>query len=157
MGSVNIGVESCQGLQPASLNPAAASATPLEVLLVEDNAGDTLMIYEAAKASSIPVHLHLARDADQALLIVGDHTFDPDLVILDLNLPGESGFSVLEHWQSSNLPVVVFTGSSDAAAERHALDLGARAFVTKPANFQAYQDAVRGIIARWARRGPMEG
>src|ERR1041385_5776222 len=83
MGSVNIGVESCKGLQSASLNAGAASAKPVEILLVEDNAGDTLMVYEAAKTSTIPVHFHLARDADQALLLVGDHTVDPDLVILD--------------------------------------------------------------------------
>jgi len=52
---------------------------PLEVLFVEDNCGDTLMVYEAFEASPMPVKFHLARDGEQALLMLRDRTFDPDL------------------------------------------------------------------------------
>src|SRR5689334_3173962 len=77
---------------------------PLEVLFVEDNSGDTLMVYEALEKSPTPVKFHLARDGEQALLMLRDRTFDPDLVVLDLGLPKLSGFDVLENCQLAGVP-----------------------------------------------------
>src|ERR1700680_4088081 len=56
-----------------------------EVLLVEDNAGDALLIGQALAESPITVRLHIARDGEQALQIMGESDFKPDLIILDLN------------------------------------------------------------------------
>jgi CheY-like chemotaxis protein len=58
-----------------------------EVLLVEDNAGDALLVRQALLEALISVHLHIARDGEQALQILGERDFKPDLIILDLNLP----------------------------------------------------------------------
>jgi CheY-like chemotaxis protein len=66
-----------------------------EALLVEDNAGDALLVGQALAECPIPVHLHIARDGEQALQILGDPEFKPDLIILDLNIPKISGYAVL--------------------------------------------------------------
>jgi DNA-binding response OmpR family regulator len=110
-----------------------------------------MLVFQAVKESPTPVKFHLARDGEQAVLMFGDRTFDLDLVILDLNLPGLSGFGVLELWMPTPVPVVVFSGSSDDSDRQLALELGACEFVQKPADFQAFQDAVQGLIARWRR------
>jgi len=124
---------------------------PLEVLFVEDNCGDTLMVYEAFEASPMPVKFHLARDGEQALLMLRDRTFDPDLVVLDLGLPKLSGFDVLENCQLAGVPVVVFSGSSNEADRRRVIELGACEFVQKPAAFNDYQETVRRFCQKWGR------
>ena len=122
---------------------------PLEVLFVEDNAGDTLLQWLALEDSPVPVKFHLARDGEQALQLLHDGLFD--LIVLDLTLPKLSGFDVLEQCQTNPVPIVVFTGGSDTDAERHALELGAREYVRKPAHFEAYKEAVRRIVQRWGQ------
>jgi CheY-like chemotaxis protein len=124
---------------------------PLEILLVEDNAGDTILIYEIMGKLSFPVNLHLARDGEQALLMLSDHLFEPDLVILDLNLPRVSGYDVLERRPVRSVPVVVFSGSINEAGIQRSLDLGAQEYISKPLDLGRYQDVVRGIVERWSR------
>ena len=120
-----------------------------EVLLVEDNAGDALLIGQALAESPISVHLHVARDGEQALQIMGESDFKPDLIILDLNLPKLSGYSVLAFCLKKT-PVVVFTASLSDTDEGRAMSLGAREFVRKPIELQAYKTAVCRIVRKWA-------
>ena len=84
---------------------------PIEVLLVEDNPGDTLLTFQAFDQSPTLVKFHLARDGEQALLLLRGKTFEPDLIILDVNLPKLTGFDVLEKYHPNNVPVVVFSSS----------------------------------------------
>jgi len=119
---------------------------PLEVLFVEDNAGDTVLQWVAVETSPRPVKFHLARDGEQALEMLHDRTFD--LVVLDLNLPKLSGYDVLEQCANTT-PIVVFSGSSDAASEHRAMELGAREYVVKPMQIESYKAAIRSMIQRW--------
>jgi DNA-binding response OmpR family regulator len=125
---------------------------PIEVLFVEDNSGDTLLVYEALEESPIPHKFHLARDGEQALLMLRDRTFDPDLILLDLSLPKLSGFDVLEQCRPTGVPVVVFSGSLNEADRRRVLELGACEFIQKPAGFNAYKETVRHVFHKWGRR-----
>ena len=84
---------------------------PIEILLVEDNAGDTLLIGEALRESSTPINLHVARDGMQALLMLAGYLAKPDLVILDLNLPNLSGQAMLEKYHPNDVPIVIFSSS----------------------------------------------
>ena len=129
----------------------AAEETP-EVLLVEDNAGDALVIGQALAESRIPVHLHLARDGEQALQILGESDFKPDLIILDLNIPKVSGHSVLSLYRPKKTPVVVFTASENEADIERAFSLGADEFVHKPMDLDVYKTAVCSMIQKWAPR-----
>ena len=125
---------------------------PLEVLLVEDSAGDGLIIHDVLKQSPTPVNVHLARDGEQALLILSDRFFRPDLVILDLNLPKVSGYELLQRELLRGIPVVVFTSAPNEADTRRALALGVRECVHKPISLKDYRKAVLGIIEKWAAR-----
>jgi hypothetical protein len=69
---------------------------PVEVLLVEDNEGDVSLVRQSLIECDRPVELTVARDGEEALLLLRASDFQPDLVILDLNIPRLSGLAVLE-------------------------------------------------------------
>jgi chemotaxis family two-component system response regulator Rcp1 len=120
---------------------------PSEVLLVEDNAGDALLIGEALAECETPVHVQIAQDGEQALRILEESDFMPDLIILDLNIPKISGYAVLASlWKT---PVVVFSASQNEAEVGRALSLGAKEFIHKPLDLDDYKTAVAGMFQKW--------
>jgi CheY-like chemotaxis protein len=123
---------------------------PSEVLLVEDSAGDALLVRQALSECPSPVHLRIARDGGQALQMLLEPDFRPDLVILDLNIPGISGYAVLASYQLQKTPVVVFSSSENEADVGRVLSLGAKDFVHKPLDLDDYKTAVTGIVRKWA-------
>jgi DNA-binding NtrC family response regulator len=125
---------------------------PIEILLVEDNAGDTLLIQQTLAEGSIPVKIHVARDGEQALQMLDNPEFHPGLVILDLNLPRIPGSAVLERYHSEKTPIVIFTSSWNDAEIKRAMDLGARQFAQKPTDLQSFSDVVCGMVEKWALR-----
>lgn len=126
---------------------------PIEVLLVESYAGDTLLTSQILANCPTPVNLHVARDGLQAILMLSRGTFHPDLVILELSIPEISGHDVLERYHPKEVPVVVFTSYWNEADQRRAFALGAREYIQKPRDLDGFRDAVLGIIQRWGRRG----
>ncbi|WP_371569958.1 response regulator [Streptomyces canus] len=130
------------------------AANPIDVLLVEDDPGDELMTREAFEDNKIGNTLHVVRDGEEALDFLyrrGDHTDapQPDLILLDLNLPKYDGRQVLEEIKSdpelSHIPVVVLTTSSAEEDILRSYKLHANAYVTKPVDLDQFIAAVRQI------------
>jgi CheY-like chemotaxis protein len=122
---------------------------PVEVLLVEDNTGDILLIRQVLASEAWPINLRVATDGKQAAQLLAARHFEPNLVILDLNVPRLPGLSVLELSQRE-IPIVVFTSSADPQDRRCAFELGAKEFVRKPSELAAYTQAVSRIVRNWA-------
>jgi DNA-binding response OmpR family regulator len=122
------------------------------VLLVEDNAGDALLVGQALAECEISVHLHIARDGEQALQILEEPDFKPDLVILDLNIPKLSGYTVLSLYRPRKSAVIVFSASDSEIDVDRALSLGAKEYVHKPMDLDDYKTAVCGMIRKWVPR-----
>jgi len=120
---------------------------PIDLLVVDDNAAETLLLLYALEGCTRPVKFHFAKDGSEALRALSERTFD--LVILDLNLPGLTGYDVLEQCDPSRVPVVVFSVSQNHADAQRALELGARQFVHKPDGLETYKEAVLGMIENW--------
>ena len=127
---------------------------PIEVLLVEDDAGDELMTREAFEDNKIRNRLHVARDGEEALDFLyrrGVHAEAPaaDLILLDLNLPKYDGRQILEQIKSdpelSHVPVVILTTSSSEEDILRSYRLHANAYVSKPVDFENFIDAIRQI------------
>ncbi|MHC3469342.1 response regulator [Streptomyces sp. 7R007] len=130
------------------------AATPVDVLLVEDDAGDELMTREAFEDNRIGNTLHVVRDGEEALDFLyrrGEHAEapQPDLILLDLNLPKYDGRQVLEKIKSdpelSHIPVVVLTTSAAEEDILRSYKLHANAYVTKPVDLNQFIAAVRQI------------
>jgi len=124
---------------------------PIQVLLIEDSAGDALLTGQIVSESPIPIKLVIARDGLQALTMLEDPAFRPALIILDLNIPLISGHIVLARNQRKDIPVVIFSVSGDPNDRQRALASGAREYIQKPMNLEDYRTAVWGIIEKWAR------
>jgi DNA-binding response OmpR family regulator len=126
---------------------------PVEILLVEDNAGDAVLIRQILAEGAIPVNLHIARDGEQAMTLLSDLHFRPALIILDLNIPRITGAALLERWKSNQIEVVVFSSSLNDSERDRVLALGACEFIQKPTEIEAFTAAVSGIIDRYAGPG----
>lgn len=122
----------------------------MDVLLVEDNAGDAVLIRQILAENSLAVKLHIARDGEQALTMLSDGYFQPSLIILDLNLPRISGIALLERWKPITIPVVVFSSTVNENERKRVLELGAREFVQKPSDIDAFAGVVCGMVQRYA-------
>ncbi len=77
----------------------------------------------------------------------------PDLILLDLNLPGTSGFQICrEIKQTSSLPVLVLTSRDQLRDELHALDLGADEYLTKPCRKERLLARIFNVLKRYEGR-----
>lgn len=83
----------------------------------------------------------------------------PDLVILDINLPGLSGFQICrEIKQKSAIPVLILTSRERMRDELHALELGADEYITKPCRKERLLARVSNVLKRYeGRRNLLEG
>jgi two-component system, chemotaxis family, response regulator Rcp1 len=131
------------------------------VLLVEDNPGDIRLTREALKESGVSCKIHVAEDGEQALAFLrreGSHgsAVRPNLVLLDLNLPKLDGLEVLRQLKSDpelkRIPVVVFTSSRRREDILATYDSHANCYVTKPSNFNEFEQAIRGVVDYWLKR-----
>jgi len=67
----------------------------LTILLVEDNPGDLLLIQQILTATIASVEIRLAMDGEQAIWMLADPEFKPDLILLDLTIPKVPGIAIL--------------------------------------------------------------
>jgi len=118
------------------------------IFVIEDNAGDVLLIRQILQQQQIPIRVHVARDGAQALFMLAEGQFQPDLILLDLNLPKVSGCWFLER-SKPQVPVVVFSSSSNSADIQGSMALGAKDFVQKPVDLEEYAERVSRIVRDW--------
>jgi CheY-like chemotaxis protein len=81
----------------------------LDVLLIEHDLGEVVLIRDAVNRLTMPVNLHVALDGHQALLMLSNPHFQPDLIVLDLNIPKMSGTALLAQLKDIRTPVVVLS------------------------------------------------
>jgi len=119
------------------------------VLLAEDNDDHALLIEMALeRASKIPVEVHRARNGDEAIVLVEDIV--PDLILLDLKMPGRSGHEVLEAIKGDDefrrIPVAVLTSSDRDEDVAQSYGLGGNHFITKPENPAELEQRLRSLL-----------
>jgi CheY-like chemotaxis protein len=129
-------------------------ANLIEVLLVEDDPGDVLMTREAFEDNKVKNNLSVVSDGVDALAFLrkeGKYADapNPDLILLDLNLPRMDGREVLAEIKADerlqHIPVVVLTTSGSHEDVVGSYRLHANAYVTKPVDFERFIDVVRQI------------
>jgi CheY-like chemotaxis protein len=126
----------------------------IDVLLVDDDPGDTLMIREAFEHNKVSNALASVADGVQAMQYLrreGEYAnaSRPDLILLDLNLPRKDGREVLAEIKGdpalATIPVVVLTTSHAEEDVLRSYQLHANAYVTKPVDFERFIEVVRQI------------
>jgi CheY-like chemotaxis protein len=123
---------------------------PIQILLIEDSPGDILLIRQLLAKEPYQISIRVALDGEQAAEILAAPQFKPHLVILDLEIPKRSGFSVLEG-SHPDLPFVVFTVSNNPQDRQRSFDLGVKDFVQKPTDLGEYRQAVLRMVRSYGR------
>ncbi len=130
----------------------------VDILVVEDNAGDARLIKEVLNDSKIFSSLYLASDGVEALDFLRNRgkfrkAPKPDLIILDLNLPRKDGREVLgEIKKDENLrqiPVVIMTISQAEEDILKSYNLHANCYITKPIDLNQFIKVVKSIEDFW--------
>jgi CheY-like chemotaxis protein len=139
----------------------AGSREAVEILLVEDNAIDIELTQNAFKKAQITNPLHVVNDGETALDFVfarGSHVDrlgkrPPQLILLDLNLPGKSGLEVLREIKgdsrTQNIPVIILTISDREEDINACRRLGAETYIVKPVSFQNFSKVTKVLSLSW--------
>jgi two-component system, OmpR family, KDP operon response regulator KdpE len=120
--------------------------TGKKILIIDDDRHLLLGLATRLKGSGYKVVC--AKDGTAGINLARQET--PDLVILDLGMPEDDGFRVLERMRGvaclSSIPVIVLTARAPADNEKPALDGGAVAFFQKPTNNHQFLTAIRQTL-----------
>jgi CheY-like chemotaxis protein len=136
----------------------ATKATPVEILLVEDNPGDVRLTKEALKEGKVYSNLHWAKDGVEALEFLRRQgkfadVPRPDIILLDLNLPKKDGREVLSEIKNDDdlkrIPVVILTTSKAEEDVLRSYQLHANCYVTKPVDLDKFIVVVQSIDKFW--------
>jgi CheY-like chemotaxis protein len=126
--------------------------------LVEDNPGDVRLTQEALREGKVRNHLHVAADGVEAMAFLrreGQHAQapQPDLILLDLNLPKKGGREVLAEIKEDpdlrRIPVVILTVSKAEEDVLKSYNLHANCYITKPVNLDQFLEVVKSIEDFW--------
>ena len=134
------------------------STGPIEILLVEDNAGDARLAQEALRDAKVRNNLSWVPDGVEALAYLRregryDKAARPDLILLDLNLPRKDGREVLSEIKAEDrlkrIPVVILTTSQSEDDIHKAYHLNANCYISKPVDLDQFMKVVKTIEDFW--------
>jgi CheY-like chemotaxis protein len=127
-----------------------------------DSTDDQVLFQMAAKKAEVPFSWRVADSARMAIdyfdsllkLSASQAVVWPDLIILDIVMPNDSGFKVLEYLKSKTMlrriPVIIFTGHSSKDYMEQAYSLGANSFMTKPSDANETISLVGTLYHTWS-------
>ena len=130
------------------------------IFLVEDNLGDIRLIQEAFKRADTPCEISVARDGVEAMAYLrreGEfhQAPQPDLILLDLNMPRKDGREVLSEIKADprlkHIPVVVLTTSRNEGDIFKSYDLHVNCYIAKSRNLAELFTIIQGIEEFWLK------
>lgn len=133
---------------------------PIEVLLVEDNSADAQLVERALRSATLQIRLCVVEDGYEALDYLHrrknfQNVTRPDLILLDLNLPGRDGHEVLRELKADpdlkEVPVLIYSGSAAQRDIRLAYKLGGNCYIRKPVDLEDFLGVVASIERFWLR------
>jgi two-component system, chemotaxis family, response regulator Rcp1 len=127
---------------------------PMEILLVEDDLEDAGLTIDALRQGEVPCRISLVRDGEEAMeFLLRQDRFrrapQPDLILLDLNLPKKSGREILAEIKKderlARVPVVVLTSSRTHQQILQSENLHVESYLTKPVDRAQFDGVVKSL------------
>ena len=137
-----------------------------EILLVEDNMADAELTMDTFAEVNSATTVHHVSDGEDALAFLrkeGKHIDapEPDLILLDLNLPRKNGREVLSEIKTDRrlklIPVIVLSSSSSPNDVLNSYDLHANCYLHKPENLSGFNRIVSAINDYWLNLASLPG
>jgi CheY-like chemotaxis protein len=132
----------------------------IEILHVEDNFGDASIMKQVLKKAGFSHRLTSVNTGEAALDFLNRRNIfstasQPDVVLLDLKLPGKDGLAVLNEIRQNpileNIPVIILTGSESDSDMGWATRLKANHYVIKPLEIEGYRELTDILRKIWLK------
>ncbi len=122
-----------------------------KLLIVDDDPNEVLFLRNAFDGTASPIDIRHAESGEAALAEIP--VFHPDLVLLDLNMPGMDGYDVLGRIRgdgaTQGLPTLIFSSSERREDIDRSYRGHANAYVVKPRSFEGYRQLAESIERFW--------
>lgn len=132
-----------------------ATSRPVLVMMVDDDPNDHLLLTMAARKRQVPIEFAHVGDGGELMLDLAERARSgalPDLILLDLRMPGLDGPMTLQLLGKdpvlSEIPVSVFTSSTRDVDHRMSVEAGARWADSKPSDMDAMAEFAGELVAR---------
>ena len=131
------------------------------ILMADDDIDDYYLVRDAFERTSFPADLRLVSDGDELMDYLqkrgqfedtGDDSL-PAMIFLDLNMPRKDGWEVLSEIKAiesfRQIPVIIFSTSSEEEDVLRSYELGASSYIRKPSTFEALMSIIEMIGRYW--------
>lgn len=124
------------------------------IFIVDDDPDDRQIILDAFLENNADIDYAFISNAEELLANLNNpETGFPDLILLDLNMPGVLGLQALKEIRAnklySQIPVIVLTTSTLLKDRKSSYELGASCFLTKPDSYSRLVELVNAIVTLW--------
>ena len=125
------------------------------LLIAEDDPDDRLLFVDAVEEAGLDLDLHFAHDGQQVLdyLAKPDLFPRPDLIVMDLNMPGLDGREAIARIKESSdwcaIPCVAMTTSHSDLDMCFVYAHGGNGYIVKPSSFEEFQGAIESVTFYW--------
>lgn len=127
---------------------------PLHVLLIDDAVEEALLFTSALEHADLPVRLTVLESGPQALTWLEAGGDPPDLLLMDVNLPRDTGIEVLRRLKATpalhHLPVIMISTSDMGSQVQACYAAYASAFLVKPSSFPKLVEMLERLAGFWA-------
>ncbi len=121
-----------------------------KILLVDDDADDQFFFMDALSSLKMDVDCTIANDGVEAIHQLQDVPPPPSMIFLDLNMPKMNGFECLQKIKKmdscKDIPIVIFSTSSNPKDKERTQKLGAKRFFTKTSDYKEFKSQLGSIF-----------
>ena len=125
----------------------------LRVYLIDDDPDHTQIVRRAIIEVNPQAEVHSQDDGEAALVALREAALLPDLILLDINMDGLSGFEVLEQVKGDarlkHIPIVMLTSSTSSSDIERAYELGASGYISKPSYLHDLRAVLGNTLLYW--------
>ena len=126
-----------------------------KILYVEDNP-DAITFFNRIVHKLGDYHFKTTEDGASAIkLLEEEKEFEPEMILLDINLPGMNGFEILQHVRNNtaykHIPVIMFTSSDDHNDIKTSYEFGANAYLIKPDSLNSLKEVLSDTFNFWLK------
>ncbi len=141
-----------------SLKEHSSNATPVELLLIDDDEKDIFLAERAFKKGAIASRTQTAKNGEEGLALLRreppfEDAVRPDIIFLDLNMPRMTGYEFLDIVKADidfkSIPVIVMTNSQSDADMAKCYGNHANAFIAKPIELGDFMSAIQAVESFW--------
>ncbi|OJW84960.1 MAG: hypothetical protein BGO69_10475 [Bacteroidetes bacterium 46-16] len=120
------------------------------IFYTDDDADDQDIFREAVKEINEEIYIFTQNNGDELMAMLRNPPPSPHMVFLDLNMPVKNGFEVLRDIRRSerfrDMPIVIFSTSSERESIARTRELGATLYITKPESYQDLKKVLHDVL-----------